>query len=79
MDQLGRCVTECSVNLLGKGLNVNAGKCKGMVCSGGGKIIVSSGKWPCGVSGNKVQENCVQCTVCKKLIDKRCSCVRGNR
>ena len=37
-----------------------------------------SGKWPCGVCGKEVQANSVQCTVCKKMIHKRCSGVRGD-
>ena len=45
---------------------MNAGKSKVMVGSSGGKMIVNSGKWPCGVCGKGVQENSVQCTVCKK-------------
>ena len=49
-----------------------------MVGSSGGKMIVNSGKWPCGVFGKGVQANSVQCTVCKKLIHKRCSGVRGD-
>ena len=45
---------------------MNAGKSKVMVGSSGGKMIVNSGKWPCGVCGKGVQANSVQCTVCKK-------------
>ena len=52
-------------SLLGKGLKVNAGKSKVMVGSSGGKMIVNSGKWPCGICGKGVQANSVQCTVCK--------------
>ena len=48
-----------------KGLKVNTGKPKVMVGSSGGKIIVNSGKCPCGVCGKGVQANSVQCTVCK--------------
>ena len=55
-----------TMELLGKGLKVNAGKSKVMVGSSGGKLIVNSGKWPCGVCGKGVQANSVQCTVCKK-------------
>ena len=33
--------------------------------SSGGKIIVNSGKWLCGVCGKGVQANSVQYTVCK--------------
>ena len=51
---------------------------KVMVGSSGGKMIVNSGKWPCGVCGKGVQANSVQCTVCTKLIHKRCSGVRGD-
>ena len=55
-----------------------AGKSKVMVGSSGGKMIGNSGKWPCGVCGKGVQANSVQCTVCKQLIHKRCSGVRGD-
>ena len=51
MEQLGRRVAEWRVNLLDKGLKVNTGKSKIMVGSSGEKMIVNSGKWPCGVSG----------------------------
>ena len=37
--------------VLSKGLKVNAGKSKMMVGSSGGKMIVNSGKWSCGVCG----------------------------
>ena len=49
-----------------------------MIGSSGGKIIVNSGKWPCGVFWKGVQANSVQCTVCKKWIHKRCSGERGD-
>ena len=77
MEQLGRRVADWRASLLGKGLKVNAGKSKVMVGSSGGKMIINSGKWPCGVCGKGVQANSVQCTVCKKWIHKRCSGVRG--
>ena len=38
---------------------MNAGKSKVMVGSSGRKIIVNSGKWPCGVCGKGVQTNSV--------------------
>ena len=65
MEQPGRRVADWRAILLGKELKVNAGKSKVMVRSSGGKLIVNSGKWPCGVCGNGVQANSVQCTVCK--------------
>ena len=49
-----------------------------MVGSSGRKMIVNSGKWPCGVCGKGVQANSVQYTVCKIWIHKRCSGVRSD-
>ena len=55
------------------------GECmKVIVGSSGGKMIRNFRKWPCGVCGNGVQANSVQCIVCKKCIHKRCSSVRGD-
>ena len=59
MERLGRRVADCRASLLGKGLKVNAGKSKVMVGSSGGKVIVNSGKWSCGVCGKGVQTNSV--------------------
>ena len=56
MEQLGRRVGDWRASLFGKGLKVNAGKSKVMVGSSGGKMIVNSGKWPC---GKRVQANSV--------------------
>ena len=67
MEQLGKRKTEWAATLLDKGLNVNTGKSKVMVGSSGWKLIVNSGKWPCGVCGKGVQANSVQCTVCKQI------------
>ena len=64
-------MAEWRPSLLDKGLKVNAGKSKVIVGSSGGKIIVNSGKWPCGVCGIGVQVKSVQCTVCKKKIDSQ--------
>ena len=64
MEQLGRWVADWRASLLGKRLNVNAGKSKVMVGSSGEKMIVNSVKWPCGVCGKGVQASSVQCTLC---------------
>ena len=37
---------------------MNTGKSKIMIGSSGGKMIVNSGKWPCGVYGKGVQATC---------------------
>ena len=58
MEQLGRRVADWRPSLLGKGLKVNAGKSKVMVGSSGVKMIVNSGKWPCGVCGKEYSKLC---------------------
>ena len=74
MEQLGRHVAEWrAIRILDKGLNVNAGKSKVMVGRSCGKMIINSGKWPCGVCGKGVQANSIRCTVCNKWIHKRCA------
>ena len=60
MEQFGRRMAEWTDSLLDKGLKVNAGKYKVIVGNSGGKIIVNSGKWPCGVCGKGVQANSVK-------------------
>ena len=57
-------MAEWKASLLDKGLKVNAGKSKLMVGSSSRKMIVNSGKWPCGVCGKGVEANYVQCVVC---------------
>ena len=49
MEQLGRRVADWRASL-----KVNAGKSKVMVGISGGKMIVNSRKWPCGVCGKGV-------------------------
>ena len=78
MEQLGRCVAEWRTSILDKGLNANAGKSKVIACSRGGKMIGTSGKWPCGVCGKGVQANSVQCTLSIKWIHMRGRGVRGD-
>ena len=78
MERLRRRVAEWRASLLDKGLKVTAGKSKVIVGSSGSKMIISYGKWPCGVCGKGIHANSVQCTVCKQWIDKRCSGVCGD-
>ena len=71
MEQFRRRVVEWRASILDKGLKVTAGNTKVMVGSSGGKVIVNSGKWSCGVCGKGGPATSVQCTVCKKLFHKR--------
>ena len=78
MEQLGRRVAEWRAILLDRGLKVNAGESRVIVGGSGENMIVNSGKWPCGVCEKGVHANSVQCTVCIKWMNKRCSGVRGD-
>ena len=51
MEQLGRRVAEWRAILFDKELKVKTGKSKVMLGNSSGKMIVNSGKWPCGVCG----------------------------
>ena len=56
----------------GKGLRVNVDKTKGMQLSFGKKSRVSKVD-PCGVCGERVGCNSIQCTKCQRWVHRRCS------
>ena len=58
----------------GKGLRVNVDKTKGMQLSFGKKSSVSKVD-PCGVCGEWVGCNSIQCTKCQRWVHRRCSVV----
>ena len=58
----------------GKGLRVNVDKTKGMQLSFGKKSSVSEVD-PCGVCGERVGCNSIQCTKCQRWVHRRCSAV----
>ena len=60
-----------------KGLKVNHGKTKVMVCSGITKDDMSKSKvYPCGVCSLRVKANSVLCVQCGKWIHSRCAGVK---
>jgi len=59
-----------------KGMKVNMGKTKVMVCGEGGESEVSRVD-PCGVCDKRVKANSVLCVGCDKWVHKRCSGVMG--
>ena len=59
----------------GKGLSINVDKTKGMQLSFGKKSSVSK-VHPCGVCGERVSCNSIQCTKCQRWVH-RCSDVPG--
>ena len=56
-----------------KGLRVNAGKTKIMICGTGLDLLQSSGKFPCAVCHTGVGSNSIQCKGCKHWVHKKCS------
>ena len=56
-----------------KGLRVNAGKTKIMICGTGRDLLQSSGKFPCAVCRTGVGSNSIFCNGCKHWVHKKCS------
>ena len=56
-----------------KGLRVNAGKTKIMICGTGLDLLQSSGEFPCAVCRTGVGRNSIFCNGCKHWVHKKCS------
>ena len=56
-----------------KGLRVNAGKTKIMICGTGLDLLQSSGEFPCAVCRSGVGSNSIFCSGCKHWVHKKCS------
>ena len=56
-----------------KGLRVNAGKTKFMICGAGLDLLQSSGEFPCAVCRTGVGSNSIFCNGCKHWVHKKCS------
>ena len=56
-----------------KGLRVNAGKTKIMICGTGLDLLQSSGKFPCTICRTGVGSNSMFCNGCKQWVHKKCS------
>ena len=57
----------------GKGLRINAGKTKIMICGTGLDLLQSSGEFPYAVCRNGVGSNSIFCKGCKHWVHKKCS------
>ena len=55
-----------------KGLRVNAGKTKIMICGTGLDLLQSSGEFPCAVCRTGVGSNSIFCKGCKHWVHKKC-------
>ena len=56
-----------------KGLRVNAGKTKFMICGTGLGLLQSSGEFPCAICRTGVDINSIFCNGCKHWVHKKCS------
>ena len=56
-----------------KGMRVNAGKMKIMICSTGLNLLQSSGKFQCAICRTGVGSNSIFCNSCKHWVHKKCS------
>ena len=56
-----------------KGLRVNAGKTKVMICGTGLDLLQSWGQYPCAVCRTGVGNNSIYCNGCKLSVHKKCS------
>ena len=56
-----------------KGLRVNAGKTKIMICGTGLDLLQNSGEFPCAVYCTGVGSNSIFCNGCKHWVHKKCS------
>ena len=56
-----------------KGLRVNAGKTKVMICGTGLDLLQSSGEYLCTVCRTGVGKNSIHCNGCKHWVHKKCS------
>ena len=56
-----------------KGLRVNAGKSKVMICGTDLDLLQSSGEYPCAVCHTGVGNNSIYCNGCKLWVHKKCS------
>ena len=75
-ESLGECVRRLLTwkeAMEKKGLRVNAGKTKIMICGTGLDLLQSSGEFPCAVCCTGVGSNSIFCNSCKHWVHKKCS------
>ena len=64
-------------NMERKGLRVNIGKTKVMICGKGLDTTKPSGKYPCSVCRKGVGRNSIFCISCDTWVHKKCSGIKG--
>jgi len=56
----------------------NTNKTKVMIREECQKLMQKAARWPCGVSGEGVGSNSIQCISCQKWVHKKCSDTNGS-
>ena len=64
-------------NMENKGLRVNIGKTKVMICGKDLDTIKPSGKYPCSACRKRVGRNSIFCTSCDAWVHMKCSEIKG--
>ena len=64
-------------NTENKGLRVNMGTTKVMICGKGLGTTKPSGKYPCSVCRKRVGRNSIFCTSCDAWVHEKCSEIKG--
>ena len=77
LEDLERRYAAWKDSIEGKGLRVNTGKTKIMICSTSRGATFPEGQFPCGVCHKCVATNSIFCNYCMHWVHKRCSGVRG--
>ena len=77
LEDLERRYAAWKDSIEGKGLRVNTGKTKIMICSTSRGATFPEGQFPCGVCHKGVASNSIFCSYCMHWVHKRCSGVRG--
>ena len=73
LEECGRRLLTWKEAMEEKGLRVNAGKTKIMICGTGLDLLQSSGEFPCAVCRTGVGSNSIFCKGCKHWVHKKCS------
>ena len=77
LDMLMEKLKSWKDNMENKGLCVNMGKTKVMICGNGLDTIKSSGKYVCSIRRKQVGRNSIFWTSCNAWVYKKCSEIKG--
>ena len=73
LEECVRRLLTCKEAMEEKGLRVNAGKVKIMICGMGLDLLQTSGEFPCAICHTGVGSNSIFCNGCMYRVHKKCS------